>query len=35
MDLMERLKDGRCSKQQRELYCAEGEDLEECLEKCG
>lgn len=34
-DLMERVKNGRCTKEERDIYCAEGEDLEECLNRCG
>ena len=34
-DLKEQLKNSPCTKQQRDLYCSEGKDLEECLEQCG
>jgi hypothetical protein len=33
-DLMERLKNGRCSEDDRLFYCPVGGDPEECLENC-
>jgi hypothetical protein len=33
-DVMERLKNGRCTPNELDLYCSEGKDLEDCLEQC-
>ena len=33
-DLKERLKDGRCTENDIRRYCAEGMDLEDCLDQC-
>jgi len=33
-DVMEQLKDGRCTLEQLRLYCAVGMDLEECIDRC-
>lgn len=34
-DLMEQLKNGKCTQSDRNLYCPVGGDVEECLDKCG
>jgi hypothetical protein len=33
-DLMAQLKDGKCTLDQINRYCAEGKDLEDCLDQC-
>jgi hypothetical protein len=33
-DIVERLQNGRCTPEQIDLHCAEGKDLEACLEPC-
>jgi hypothetical protein len=34
-DLMEQLKNGSCSKEDREIHCPVGGSIEECLDQCG